>query len=293
MIKPKFTILGGDLRNVELAYLLKSDDNEVEVYGFDKLDLFINQQEKLHEAIFNADIIIGPLPLSEDNKMLNAPFFTGNIQINDILYLLSRKQVFMAGKINEEFQKKAKDMGLTSIDYFAREEMQALNAIPTAEGAIQVAMENMDITLHSSSVIVLGYGRIGKTLARMLYGIGANVYVAARNYGDLAWIENFKYKPVHFKELEHYLPSIDVIFNTIPHIIFDENLLSKVCKDCIIIDIASAPGGVDVDAAKKLNIKVIGASGLPGKVAPLTAARIIKDTVYNILKEIRNEKIIG
>ncbi|WFA10142.1 dipicolinate synthase subunit DpsA [Tissierella sp. Yu-01] len=286
MKKTKFTILGGDLRNVELAYLLKMDGNEVEVYGFDKLDLYLNQQEKLHESIFTSDVIVGPLPISEDSKMLNAPFFTGNIQINDILYLLSRKQVFTAGKISNEFQNRARDMGLNSIDYFDREEMQALNAVPTAEGAIQVAMENMDITLHSSNALILGYGRIGKTLSRMLYGLGANVYVEARDYGDLAWIENFKYKPVHLKDLEHYLSNIDVIFNTIPHVILDEYLLSRVNKDIVIINIASSPGGIDLEVAKELGLKVISAKGLPGKVAPVTAARIIKDTVYNILDEL-------
>lgn len=286
MDKKKFAILGGDQRSVELAYSLLDDGNEVNIYGFNKLNLFLNEREKLHEAIIDSDVVVGPLPFSEDNKVLNAPFFTGEIQISEIINLLTKKQIFIAGKINKEFQELAKENGLVSVDYFSREEMQVLNAIPTAEGAIQVAMEQTRITLHDSNTLVLGYGRIGKALSKMLYGIGANVYVEARNYGDLAWIKNNGYIPISLKELQYYLSKMDVVFNTIPHIILDEALLNNINKNSVVIDLASKPGGVDVDAAKGLGIKLISALGVPGKVAPVTAARVIKDTIYNIIEEL-------
>lgn len=286
MDKKKFAILGGDQRSVELAYSLLDDGNEVNIYGFNKLNLFLNEREKLHEAIIDSDVVVGPLPFSEDNKVLNAPFFTGEIQISEIINLLTKKQIFIAGKINKEFQEQAKENGLVSVDYFSREEMQVLNAIPTAEGAIQVAMEQTKITLHDSNTLVLGYGRIGKALSKMLYGIGANVYVEARNYGDLAWIKNNGYIPISLKELQYYLSKMDVVFNTIPHIILDEALLNNINKNSVVIDLASKPGGVDVDAAKGLGIKLISALGVPGKVAPVTAARVIKDTIYNIIEEL-------
>lgn len=286
MDKKKFAILGGDQRSVELAYSLLDDGNEVNIYGFNKLNLFLNEREKLHEAIIDSDVVVGPLPFSEDNKVLNAPFFTGEIQISEIINLLTKKQIFIAGKINKEFQELAKENGLVSVDYFSREEMQVLNAIPTAEGAIQVAMEQTKITLHDSNTLVLGYGRIGKALSKMLYGIGANVYVEARNYGDLAWIKNNGYIPISLKELQYYLSKMDVVFNTIPHIILDEALLNNINKNSVVIDLASKPGGVDVDAAKGLEIKLISALGVPGKVAPVTAARVIKDTIYNIIEEL-------
>lgn len=286
MDKKKFTVLGGDQRSIELAYLLLEDGNEVEIYGFNKLNLYLNEREKLHEAIVGADVVVGPLPFSEDNKIINAPFFTGEIPISEVLNLLSKKQIFAGGRINKEFQEEAKNLGITSVDYFAREEMQVLNAIPTAEGAIQVAMEQMKITLHNSNSLVLGYGRIGKALAKMLYGIGANVYVEARSCSDLAWVKNNGYIPVPIKELQYYLSKIDVIFNTIPHLVLDEALLSKLNKNCLVMEIASKPGGIDIEAAKEMEIKIVMAQGLPGKVAPITAARVIKDTIYNIIDEL-------
>ena len=59
----------------------------------------------------------------------------------------------------------------------------------------------------------------------------------------------------------------------------------RIRKDCLVIDLASKPGGVDFKAASELGVKVVWALGLPGKVAPISAGRIIADTVMNILSE--------
>ena len=166
-----------------------------------------------------------------------------------------------------------------------REELVVLNTISTAEGAIQIAMEETTRTIHESNVLVLGVGRVGKILANMLKGIGANVFCEARKNVDLAWIKAYGYEPIRLNELENSLGKFNIIINTIPSIILEEKQLEKVNKDCLIIDLASNPGGIDRNSAKKLGIKTIWALSLPGKVAPLTSAEFIKDTIYNILKE--------
>ena len=76
------------------------------------------------------------------------------------------------------------------IDIMKCEELAVLNSISTAEGAIQIAMEETNHTLHDSNILILGFGRIGKVLAKMLNAIGANVYCEARKNEDLAWIKN-------------------------------------------------------------------------------------------------------
>lgn len=285
MGKRRFTVIGGDNRNIKLAYLLARDGHRVGAYGLEKGDISIYQYKKLDEAISNADIIIGPLPMTRDRNNFNAPYSVKMINIDEVISLLSEHQIFTAGKIDKNFLLKAKKRGINFQDYFAREEMQVLNAVPTAEGAIQIAMEHMDITLHNSKSMVLGYGRIGKVLTRMLHDIGANIYVGARKYKDLAWAKNFGYIPVHIKELSQYIHDVDVIFNTIPSLILDSKLLSKINKSCIVIELASNPGGIDLKKAQEYKIKLIKANGLPGKVAPITAANIIKDTIYNIIEE--------
>lgn len=142
-------------------------------------------------------------------------------------------------------------------------------------------MENSQITLHGSKCLVLGFGRCGKVLAHMLKGIGANLSVEARSLSDLAYIESYGYVPVALGDLHLYLDQYNFIFNTIPTMILDEKKLKKVKEGCVIVELASKPGGVDFNAAKRLGIKAIDAQSLPGKVAPETAAKIIFDTILN------------
>jgi dipicolinate synthase subunit A len=283
----KFTVIGGDLRNIKLANFLVEDGHEVKIYGFDKADfeLGITSREGIEEAIHESDIIIGPLPCSNNGEILNSPFSSNIIYINDIFKLISKKQLFIAGFISDKILKLADLYDIQAVDILAREEMAVMNAIPTAEGAIQIAMEELPITIHASNTLVLGYGRIGKILSKMLDGIGANVYVEARKFSDLALIRSCGYNAVHISELPEYLCKMDIIFNTIPFIILNDELLKTIKSTCLIIDLASKPGGIDFNRARESGIKAIWALSLPGRVAPLTAAEFIKETVYNILEE--------
>jgi len=282
----KYTILGGDKRSLELGNLLMKDGKDVCIFGFDRLDQYEEESVKLKEAVEYADVIIGSLPFSTDDININAPYANVVIQVDAVFNLMSEKQVLIGGKLSAEHEKKLKNKNLKSADYFKREEMQVLNAIPTAEGAIQIAMEETPFTLHNSNVMILGYGRIGKVLSKMLHGIGANVHVEARSCRDLAWIRNNGYIPVCPKELKEYLPRMNVVFNTIPQIILNRELLRSIDSNCTVIDLASKPGGIDFEAAGEMGIKAISALGLPGKAAPVTAAMVIKDTIYNIIEEL-------
>lgn len=288
MHKKKFSIIGGDLRNIKLANLLVDEDNEVKIYGFDKAEFDLGKKEanSLFEAIEGTDIIIGPIPFSNDNETLNAPFCSNPIPINDVFRSISKNQLLIAGRISEKISHMSKVYNVYTIDFLDRDEMAVLNAIPTAEGAIKIAIEEMPITLHNCNALVLGFGRVGKTLARILQSIGANTYVEARSYSDLAWIESYGYIQVPLNNLADYLPNMNVIFNTIPHVVLNYDLLYRIDRDTLIIDLASKPGGVDFEKARELGLNTIWALSLPGKVAPVTAAKFIKDTVYNIINEL-------
>lgn len=284
----KYTLIGGDLRNVKLAEAIYEDGNQVNIFGFKNAGFEMSLQENvdMQEAIDDSQIVIGPLPCTNDNEVLNAPFHDEKIHINEIFRTMKKNQLFIAGKINDKITQLAKAYNVYTIDILDREEMAVLNTIPTAEGAIQIAMEELPITLNGSKVLVLGYGRVGKTLSKMLTGIGADVYTEARKYSDLAWIKAYGHKPVYINELRNVISDMNLIFNTIPSTILNTSLLEKVGKECLIIDLASKPGGVDFARAKELGIKVIWALSLPGKVAPVTAAAYIKQTVYNIIEEL-------
>mgnify|MGYP000044189776 CR=1 FL=1 len=288
MTNKRFTVLGGDLRSVKLANLISKDGNQVNIYGYKDagFELGLIESPSLELAVKESDIIIGPLPCSNDNENINAPFCPKKIYIKDIFKTMNKNQLFIAGRIGEKILHAASVYSVYTVDLLKREEMAVLNAVPTAEGAIQIAMEEMPITLHNSNAIILGFGRIGKILAKMLSGLGCNVYVEARKHSDLAWIKSYGYKPVHIDDIANNIENMDVVFNTIPHMILDINMLEKVRKESLIIDLASKPGGVDFEKAKNLGVKTIWALSLPGKVAPVTAAEFIKDTVYNIINEL-------
>ena len=289
-MKNKIAVIGGDLRIVKLAEMLVKDGYHVQTFALEKAENLQNIPEvqmckSLEETIENVDFVIGPIPLTGNHVEINTPFSENKVTLEKLIHVLAGKR-FIAGNIKTELIEEMKQKNIDVIDLLKREELVVLNTISTAEGAIQIAMEETIKTIYGSKILVLGYGKVGKILANMLKGIGANVYCEARKNVDLAWIKAYGYVPIHLSELEKYLSEFDIIINTIPTLILDKQRLERVKKECLIIDLASNPGGVDKGEAKKMGIKTIWALSLPGKVAPLTSAEFIKDTIYNVLKEI-------
>ena len=285
-----FTVVGGDLRIIKLAQMLAEDGNKIYAYGVEKAEELktnpnIKICEKLSEAIKTSEIIIGPIPFSSNGKDINAPFSDNHISIREIMHLINAK-ILIAGSITPEVYDLANDEYIEIIDILKREELAVLNTISTAEGTIEIIIANTNKIIHGSNVLVLGFGRIGKVLARKLAGLSAKVTCAARKDEDLAWIKAYGHKGTNINTLGENLAEYDIIINTVPHLILTEERLKYIKEDCLLVDLASNPGGIDKRAAKDKNLKLIWALALPGKVAPVTTAEFIKDTVYNILKEI-------
>lgn len=286
----KIVFIGGDLRQIRAINQMSKSGKHVCVFGFnsENTDKFYDDVEIIE---FLGDIkkeccaVVLPLPYSTDGENINAPFSKTDIPIAEVIKLIPPKALLLAGKCDERIKTMAEIYELKIVDYFCREELMVLNAVPTAEGAIQLAMEETTKTIHGSKCLVIGNGRIGKILSKMLSGIGASVTVAARKRKDLAQISSFGYGNMPMWNLHSEIERFDIIFNTVPYMILDYDMLSRVKRKCLIIDLASKPGGVDFSAAQRMGLKVIWALSLPGKVAPDTAGDIIKDTILNILEE--------
>lgn len=284
-----FLICGGDLRQVKLANVMCEDGYKVLCYGLDgaaEIHCDIAIMDNLQVAMDKADVIILPLPCIIDEFFINMPLCNEKLKVDQFISYLKEGQIVIGGKVSDDFKASCKQNNIQIIDYFDREEMAILNSIPTVEGALQLAMEEIPITIHNSKSLVLGYGRIGKLLSATLKSLGSIVSVEARSQKDLAWIKAHSYTGIPLAELKHHIGSFDVIFNTVPARILDAKILQEVKKDVLIIDLASKPGGVDFNVASKLSVNVIWALSLPGKVAPITSAMIIKDTVLNIISEL-------
>lgn len=283
MQRIKYLIAGGDMRSYYLAGLLKNEYHLVELYGFDKEITKCKNKDLSQMA--KADVIVCGIPLASAGGLLNMPCSEESVPVKTLIDMIPAGTVFFAGKIENDARERLEKNGVFYFDLLDREEMAVLNAIPAAEGAVELIINSTPKTIHNSRVLILGYGRIGKVLARILHGFGAEVWVSARKYPDLSWIEVNNFKPVHIRDIERYATDMDVIVNTVPCQMITADILNKIRSDCYILDLASKPGGVDFEHAKKLGLKTDWALSLPGKVAPLTAAEIIKKTIDNVLQE--------
>lgn len=277
-MKKSVFILGGDLRQETVKKLLEKENFDVTALGLSEGEIPLDKLKK-------ADILIFPVPTSSDGVTLNAPISKTKTALLDIIGKIDKNCLVLGAKMPEKAAKMLKDRGIRYIDYFNREELIIKNAIPTAEGVLEIALSEMPITIFGSRVLVIGYGRVGKVIAEKFSLLGSDVTVSARKCEDFAWIEEKGLKSVHTEALPKVLSEFDLVINTVPARVLDGEALKNVRNDTLILDVASKPGGVDFETAKKLKKNVIWALSLPGKTAPITSGKIIKETIMNIFSE--------
>lgn len=276
-------VIGGDLRQAALAGLLEEEGHTVHTFALERAE-GVTCEKTLEEAA-RADCVVLPLPAAGERGELNAPLSEKGYALAWVLDFLRPGQLVCAGMVKRPLEDMARQRGLVLRDYFAREELAVMNAIPTAEGAIQIAMEELPITLHDARALVIGFGRLGRALAPRLRALGARVWVSARRYEQRAAAESMGLGSEGVDRLSDWLCSYDLVFNTVPAPVLGVEELAALKERALVIDLASRPGGVDMEAASTLGVRVIWALSLPGKVAPVTSGRYIRDTVYHIMEE--------
>lgn len=275
-----FLILGGDNRSLHLGEYLETQGLNVCYYAFNNTDCY----KTLQEAISNATCVILPLPFTRNRVTLNAPLFDGTILIKDISALANSDTAFFGGQLPRSFCEELESHGSFYCDYFNLEELSIYNAVPTAEGVVQILIEKTPITIHGMKCGITGYGKVGKTLADTLKNMGADVTVFARKQKDFALCKVNSIKCFGYDALKGSLLDFDAVINTVPALVLGKNELGNLKSDCIIIETASAPFGIDFTSANEKALRVIKASSLPGKVAPKTAGEIIGQSILPIIK---------
>jgi len=278
----KIFILGGDLRQLKCAQALAEKGNEVKLYGFTEaqgLSLSENPEKDINEAHY----VILPLPVTYDDININAPMYDKKIPLKLVYDNTTLKTEVFGGMIKDNIRESLIAKKIS--DYAKDEEFLVKNAMITAEGAFQIIFSETPISVCGSRFLVTGYGRIGKTVAKVAAAFGAKVAVAARKSSDFAWIELNGYTPYKYKNLYDSIGNFDIIVNTVPCRIFDKNLISRIDKNALFVDLASIPGGCDMNDMSEYGIKAIHALSLPGKVAPFSSGRIISDTIINMTDE--------
>ena len=289
----KIAMLGGDRRQIAGVRRL-SEHYIINVWGIDG-GYFENVSEvnvfsELSDCLDGASVAVLPLPASVDGIMLNCPLVNecSEQKLMGILKYLSEGCLIVGGKLPERFVKVAEASGYKVVDYFESEEFQIKNAYITAEAALCIAMNTLDKSIRGAHAAITGYGRIAKHLSALLLSLGANVTVTARNEKELLWAEAVGCDILLLDDERHALEALktgyDVIYNTVPSWLFGREYLSELDKNTLIVDLASAPGGVDIKAARELGANVNWATSLPGKYAPSSAGELIGECIDSIIK---------
>ncbi len=289
--KEKILIAGGDLRQLYCCSKL-SELYDTSVFGFDRkavpdgLNVKIADLCSLYEE--SCDYLVLPVKPCNQDFTLYAPFSDASpVQLSDILDCVKEGGAVLEGKKAEAVKKQFPHLNF--ISYLNREDFQLLNAIPSAEGAVFTAMKELDLTLSGLPVLVVGMGRIGTALVNILKGFGADITVAVRSSEGFAKARLAGVKACYISHIDR---RYRLVFNTAPALVFGSELLEKFSSDTLFIDLASEPGGIDFDSARRLGLKTIHALGLPGKKSPVTAGEITAETVMNIIAE-RSDRHYG
>ena len=203
-----------------------------------------------------ADCILLPLPLEQSG-----------LPLAQLLGMAKPGALALGGKVTDSARTIARAAGVELVDYFARPELTVYNAIPTAEGCIGILLERRSRTLWGAAVLVLGFGPVGRALA-----------------------EEQGLRAVPLTDLAAAAAAFDTVVNTIPAPVLTAQVLAALPKGCLIVDLASKPGGTDFAAARRLGHTALHALSLPTVWAPETAGEALARTVQTILQE-REEKI--
>ncbi|WP_394524507.1 dipicolinate synthase subunit DpsA [Lacrimispora sp. JR3] len=273
-----FLLLGGDSRQLYLSRFLTGHGFPVTVH-YDMEDPLFS----IDQAIKTNQVILGPIPFTRDNLNLHSVNKMDDLGIGNLLSLLNSDHILFGGNIPDYVKDYTKDNGIKCFDYMEIEEITVKNTIATAEGAIAEALRISPGCLHKTKCLVTGFGRCAKTLALKLKGLDGAVTIADRKEEKLTLASSMGFDTIALSDLSQKIGEYPFIFNTIPALVLNETLIGLMDPDVTIIDIASAPGGVDFDFCKKQKIRAKLCPGLPGIYAPETSGKILFEAIVKYL----------
>lgn len=280
----RVAVVGGDKRVEYCIPLLTRAGARVYAVGLDRLPASCDVVHvDLNRAFRECHIVLLPMQGMQANGTVKTSYSEQVLSLT--VPLAAKGLLVLSGVACRELKELARQNGWSLVEIAEDDELAYLNSIPTAEGAVRMAQEKAVKTIHGSRALVTGYGRCGSTLAYLLKAMGAHVLASARDASDLARAHTLGLTPLALGDLPRALPSMDFIFNTIPALVFPRDFLHLTRRDIVIVDIASAPGGVDYTAAEELGRTAMLAPGLPGKYTPETAGQLLGRVLPRIIVE--------
>ncbi len=280
----KVGFIGGDKRETILMQYLQRQGAKISILGLPPAAVDAEAFHRPEDFFAAVEIVIGPLPGTDAEGYIRGAYLPGGLRLDEEFFKkLGSNKPMIIGMMPANLVDKGLAMGANIILSADLDEIAVLNAIPTAEGAIQIALAESERTLFGNTSVVLGLGRVGRVMGHRLALLGSKVYGVTRSPAAHAWGLDLGIKPAGYADLDSILPQAHFIFNTVPAMVMPEKVLKLCNSETIIIDLASAPGGVDFDSAKRLGIKALLCLGLPGKLFPCSAGEILCQTYPRLL----------
>lgn len=194
----------------------------------------------------------------------------GGGDLEAVLQTLSPKVTVIGGNLPEGTLSGHKTIDLMKDPFYLAD-----NAAITAYCALRLAMMELPITLRGCHVLIIGWGRISKCLAALLWALEADVTIAARKESDRAMAHALGYNVEIPADLGQDLNNFRLIYNTAPAPVLSEEQVSHCREDCLKIDLASVLG---ISGSH-----VVWARGLPGKDTPESSGKLIAKTVIRLI----------
>lgn len=282
------SVIGGDSRQLYAAEYLKDKGYEIKIYACEhgKYPIDTKAAQSIDDAM-KSDVIILPLPVSKNGSTLNSPLTSKEIKLKDIIDKITDNHYVFYGMGAQNFSKNVQAKAKYCCDYFNIESLIYKNALLTSEGIISIILDKLPTTVFGMKTAITGYGRIAGFTAEKLLKLGADVTVFARNELQLLKAETTGAKASDILEIDKNIGQFDVVINTVPSHVISRNAIENSNKNCIFIEAASAPYGIDSDACALYGRTLIKAFSLPGKTAPKSAGIIIGETIDKQLREVK------
>ncbi len=281
MRKRNIVLIGGDKRQKYLMEYLADKGYDISSYGLFDWD---DDTDKLKGIIGEDSVIVLPLPATRNDKTIVMPFSKREITIDRLMSLLGKDNLVFGGIIKGELLSRLRETEIPFVDYYDTKFIEK-NAVLTAFGALKILLEHIDFALPLGKYAVTGFGRVARETTALLTALSCDVTVFARNSSQRedAMIKGCKAEKL--SDLKYFSHKYDVVINTIPSQIICEDTIKNMNKSCKIIELASAPYGLDFDMGRRYSIDVVKAFGLPGKYTPKTAGEIIGKKIQSYLQK--------
>lgn len=269
-------IIGGDKRQ-EYIYSVLSED------GYD-CEIINKSTDNIEDCLAKKRYVILPVPASKDGKNIYCSNKDFIIEYSELGKILTDKHIVFGVGLPKELIYQMNRNNTVYYDLNNNEDLLVYNAFLTAQGALKLLLDNTEKDINSRKVIVTGFGRIGKALAILLKGLNMKITVCVRKDSQQNLAGYLGLRGIKYDTLKDEISDADFIFNTVPEQVFNTECISRIKKNAVYFELASAPFGADKSQLTAYKVKRVDAGSLPGRYTPYSAGEKIARILENLIQ---------